>query len=149
MSTHNIHFYGKLTKIILQFSSNTLLICSSVTMLSNKLEHGKTTKLCLCLARTQFSLYSLAILCCVDKNLGSSATGIMALLFTECDVARNSHVLQWNFSIPHRTSYSMNSQATVQHPARTHQTAAVFTRHIWAADDKTNKMTSPPSEDSD
>ena len=30
MSTHNISFYGKLTKIILQLSSNTLLICSTV-----------------------------------------------------------------------------------------------------------------------
>ena len=29
MSTHNICFYGELTKIILQLSSNTLLICSS------------------------------------------------------------------------------------------------------------------------
>ena len=29
MSTHNIYFYGELTKIILQLSSNTLLICSS------------------------------------------------------------------------------------------------------------------------
>ena len=29
MSTHNIRFYGELTKIILQLSSNTLLICSS------------------------------------------------------------------------------------------------------------------------
>ena len=29
MSTHNIQFYGELTKIILQLSSNTLLICSS------------------------------------------------------------------------------------------------------------------------
>ena len=30
MSNHNICFYGELTKIILQLSSNTLLICSSV-----------------------------------------------------------------------------------------------------------------------
>ena len=29
MSTHNICFYGELKKIILQLSSNTLLICSS------------------------------------------------------------------------------------------------------------------------
>ena len=29
MSTHNICFYGGLTKIILQFLSNTLLICST------------------------------------------------------------------------------------------------------------------------
>ena len=29
MSTHNICFYGELTKIILQLSSDTLLICSS------------------------------------------------------------------------------------------------------------------------
>ena len=38
----------------------------------------------------------------------------MALLFTEYDVARNSHVLHWNFSIPRATSYSVNSQATVR-----------------------------------
>ena len=31
MSTHNICFYGELTKIILQLSSNTLLICSSAS----------------------------------------------------------------------------------------------------------------------
>ena len=37
----------------------------------------------------------------------------MAWLFTEYDVARNSHVLDWNFSIPRVTSYSVNSQATV------------------------------------
>ena len=29
MSARNIYFYGELTKIILQLSSNTLLICSS------------------------------------------------------------------------------------------------------------------------
>ena len=29
MSTHNIRFYGELTKNILQLSSNTLLICST------------------------------------------------------------------------------------------------------------------------
>ena len=29
MGTHNIYFYGELTKNILQLSSNTLLICSS------------------------------------------------------------------------------------------------------------------------
>ena len=33
MSTHNICFYGELTKIILQLSSNTLLICSTVGLL--------------------------------------------------------------------------------------------------------------------
>ena len=38
---------------------------------------------------------------------------IMAWLFTECNVARNSQVLHWNFSIPRATSYSVNSQATV------------------------------------
>ena len=31
MSTHNICFYGELTKIILQLSSNTHLICSTDT----------------------------------------------------------------------------------------------------------------------
>ena len=30
MSSHNMCFYGELMKIILQLSSNTLLICSSV-----------------------------------------------------------------------------------------------------------------------
>ena len=30
MSTHNIYFYGELTKTILQLSSNTLPICFSV-----------------------------------------------------------------------------------------------------------------------
>ena len=30
MSTHNICFYGQLTNIILQLSSNILLMCSSV-----------------------------------------------------------------------------------------------------------------------
>ena len=34
MSTHNICFYGELTKIIFQLSSNTLLICSGIFMLS-------------------------------------------------------------------------------------------------------------------
>ena len=29
MSTHNIYFYGELTKMILQLSSKTLLICST------------------------------------------------------------------------------------------------------------------------
>ena len=29
MSTHNICFYGELTKIILELSPNTLLICST------------------------------------------------------------------------------------------------------------------------
>ena len=37
----------------------------------------------------------------------------LALLFTEYDVARNSHVLHWNVSISRATSYSVNSQATV------------------------------------
>ena len=37
----------------------------------------------------------------------------MALLFTEYDVAWNSHGLHWNFSIPRATSYSVNSYATV------------------------------------
>ena len=32
MSTHNICFYGELTEIILQLSSNTHLICSSVML---------------------------------------------------------------------------------------------------------------------
>ena len=35
MSTHNIGFYGELKKIILQLSSNTLLICSSDHLLLN------------------------------------------------------------------------------------------------------------------
>ena len=32
MSTHNICFYGELTKIMLQLSSNTLFICSSAVV---------------------------------------------------------------------------------------------------------------------
>ena len=32
MSTHNIPFYGELTKIILHLSLNTLLICSTVIL---------------------------------------------------------------------------------------------------------------------
>ena len=36
MNTHNICFYGELTKIILQLSSNTLLICSSGIVLSTE-----------------------------------------------------------------------------------------------------------------
>ena len=43
-----------------------------------------------------------------------SSFTIIALLFTEYDVARNSRVLHWNFSIPRATSYSVTSQATVQ-----------------------------------
>ena len=38
---------------------------------------------------------------------------IIAWLVTEYDVARNSHVLHWNSSIPRATSYSVNSQATI------------------------------------
>ena len=37
----------------------------------------------------------------------------MAWLFAEYDVARNFHVLHWNFGIPRATSYSVNSQATI------------------------------------
>ena len=37
----------------------------------------------------------------------------MAWLFTEYDVAWNSQVLHWNFSIPRATLYSVNSQAPV------------------------------------
>ena len=35
----------------------------------------------------------------------------MAWLFTESDVARNSHVLHWNFSILRAMSYWVNHQA--------------------------------------
>ena len=38
---------------------------------------------------------------------------IIAWLFTEYDVARNSHVLHWNFSILRATLYSVNSQVIV------------------------------------
>ena len=38
INTHNIRFYGELTKIILQLSSNIVLICSSGT-LSEKLSN--------------------------------------------------------------------------------------------------------------
>ena len=34
MSTHNICFYGELTKIIFQLSSNTLLLCSTDFLLA-------------------------------------------------------------------------------------------------------------------
>ena len=37
----------------------------------------------------------------------------MPLVFTAYDVARNSHDLHSNFSIPRATSYSVNSQATI------------------------------------
>ena len=45
MNTHNIRFYGELTKIIVQLSSNTLLTCSSgqqVRFLTNKQEFNAT-----------------------------------------------------------------------------------------------------------
>ena len=35
-STHNICFYGELTKIIFELSSNTLLICSTVWFLPDE-----------------------------------------------------------------------------------------------------------------
>ena len=38
---------------------------------------------------------------------------MMARLFTEYDVARNSQVLRWHFCNPHAMSYSINNQATV------------------------------------
>ena len=47
------------------------------------------------------------ILCLL--NIYRYLCGIMALLFTEYDLARNSHVLHWDFSIPRATSYSVNS----------------------------------------
>ena len=37
---------------------------------------------------------------------------IIAWLFTECDVARNSHVLHWKFSVP-RATFGNIKQATV------------------------------------
>ena len=40
----------------------------------------------------------------------------MAWLFVEYDIARNSQVLRWKFSIPRATWYSVNSQATVVRP---------------------------------
>ena len=42
MSTHNICFYGELTKIIIQFqlSSNTLLICSSEDRIKSEHEQN-------------------------------------------------------------------------------------------------------------
>ena len=33
MNTHNICFYGELTKIVLELSSNILLVCSTVMMI--------------------------------------------------------------------------------------------------------------------
>ena len=41
MSTHNICFYGELTKIILQLSSNTLLICPSTVHSLNLVPEDK------------------------------------------------------------------------------------------------------------
>ena len=54
----------------------------------------------------------------ISTNLLNSPTTeiiscIMAWLFAEYDVARNSQVLHWNFSILRATSYSTNSPATV------------------------------------
>ena len=50
MRTHNICFYGGLTKIILQLSSNTLLICSTVYDMSTKYckfpKYSDTQKIC-------------------------------------------------------------------------------------------------------
>ena len=51
--------------------------------------------------------------------------GIMALLFTEHGVARNSHVLRWNFSIARATSYSVISQTTVR------LVKFLMIMHIW------------------
>ena len=48
------------------------------------------------------------------QYLCSNNKAIMAWLFTEYDVARNSQVLHWSFSILRATSYSVNSQATLQ-----------------------------------
>ena len=45
MSTHNICFYGELTKIILQFSSNTLLICSSEKVKSDSIKEEDQLKI--------------------------------------------------------------------------------------------------------
>ena len=39
----------------------------------------------------------------------STCPGINRWLFTEYDVARNSQVLHWTFSIPRATSYSVNN----------------------------------------
>ena len=44
MSTHNIYFYGELTKIILQLSSNTLLICSIARVYQSDLLTPATEK---------------------------------------------------------------------------------------------------------
>ena len=41
MSPHNIGFYGEMTKIIFQSSSNTHLICSSVVQRMHSLAPGK------------------------------------------------------------------------------------------------------------
>ena len=44
MSTHNIRFYGELTKIILELSSNTQLICfSAMSSYSNFRREKKNT----------------------------------------------------------------------------------------------------------
>ena len=49
----------------------------------------------------------------MDITNKGNMISIMALLFTQYDVARNFYVLHLNFSIPRATSYSVNSQATV------------------------------------
>ena len=53
----------------------------------------------------------------------------MDLLFTEYDVAQNSHVLHVNFSIPGATTYSENSQASVTAPRSTLHNIFVVTGH--------------------
>ena len=50
---------------------------------------------------------------CWDLRSSNGFQTTMALLFTEYDAARNSHVLHCHFSVPRATSYSVNSQATV------------------------------------
>ena len=57
---------------------------------------------------------------CIGLQMGHVAGGnfninirrIIAWLFTEYDVARNPHILHWNFSTLPATSYSVNSQPT-------------------------------------
>ena len=72
MSTHNICFYGELTKIILQLSSNTHLICSSVPLhvyvLQMSCDITKPTKW-LCAQRRLRSAWASAW-----RKLGSLAT---------------------------------------------------------------------------
>ena len=56
MSTHNIRFYGELTKIILQLSPNTLLVSSTASICKN---NGTDQP-----AQLDYSTF---VICCLDS----------------------------------------------------------------------------------